>query len=70
MVNIPLLRRLSVEAVYRKQITWGLILIAAGGLIGAAPDLGSFDKTRHQTADGISGMTRATIGSVIVSAGG
>jgi uncharacterized membrane protein (DUF4010 family) len=42
LINIPLLRRLSVESAYRKQITWGLVIIVAGGLIGAGMNLALF----------------------------
>jgi hypothetical protein len=31
-----------VESAYRKQITWGLVIIVAGGLIGAGMNLALF----------------------------
>jgi uncharacterized membrane protein (DUF4010 family) len=42
LVNIPLLRRLSLDPAYRKRVTWGLVLIVAGGLAGAGADIALF----------------------------
>jgi uncharacterized membrane protein (DUF4010 family) len=42
LINIPLLRRLSVESAYRRQITLSVLIIVAGGLIGAGMNLALF----------------------------
>jgi len=42
LINIPLLRRLSLDPAYRKRVTWGLVLIIAGGLAGAGANLALF----------------------------